>query len=230
MLAESLTIKILGDSAPLRQELEHVLSRLEQFSQRVSGLESAGGRIAGSLSALTKTALSLEQVSNLLGRIQYQIQRLAQTPITLNVQPAMGALGQLSAMLDALGSKLSAVSLMTANPLPVANPLIASPATAKTAGVGSDVGPWGANGVADTALVAALIPSENVIQGMNAELLNNLSQASEIRRGADSPPVHTSSTTNHFGGITINVREAANVNDVIRDLRFQGIRLRNHRG
>jgi hypothetical protein len=37
-------------------------------------------------------------------------------------------------------------------------------------------------------------------------------------------------TTNHFGGITIQVREAADVNTLIRDLRLQGIHLRNRRG
>lgn len=39
-----------------------------------------------------------------------------------------------------------------------------------------------------------------------------------------------SSTTNHFGGITIQVRETADVNTLVRDLRLQGIHLRNRRG
>ena len=37
-------------------------------------------------------------------------------------------------------------------------------------------------------------------------------------------------TTNHFGGITINVARPGNVNEVVRDLRLQGVRLRNRRG
>lgn len=49
-----------------------------------------------------------------------------------------------------------------------------------------------------------------------------------VSRTAPTPPPVT--TTNHFGGITIQVREAADVNTLIRDLRLQGIHLRNRRG
>lgn len=42
--------------------------------------------------------------------------------------------------------------------------------------------------------------------------------------------LETHTTNNHFGGVTIQVRETADVNAVIRDLRLQGIQLRNRRG
>ena len=42
------------------------------------------------------------------------------------------------------------------------------------------------------------------------------------------PRAHT--TTNHFGGITINVAGPSGVNDIIRDLRLHGVTLRNRRG
>jgi hypothetical protein len=37
-------------------------------------------------------------------------------------------------------------------------------------------------------------------------------------------------TNNHFGGITIQVRETADVGALLRDLRLQGVQLRNRRG
>lgn len=40
----------------------------------------------------------------------------------------------------------------------------------------------------------------------------------------------TSTVTNHFGGINIQVREAADVNSLMRDLRLQGLSLRHRQG
>ena len=41
---------------------------------------------------------------------------------------------------------------------------------------------------------------------------------------------HSSSTINHFGGITIEVRETADVNSLMRDLRLQGLSTRHRQG
>ena len=41
---------------------------------------------------------------------------------------------------------------------------------------------------------------------------------------------HSSSTVNHFGGITIEVRETADVNELVRDLRLQGLSTRHRQG
>ncbi|MBT4865282.1 MAG: hypothetical protein HON53_09205 [Planctomycetaceae bacterium] len=49
----------------------------------------------------------------------------------------------------------------------------------------------------------------------------------ETRASATSP---RQETVNNFGGISIHVREASDVNTVVRDLRFQGLQLRNRRG
>jgi hypothetical protein len=53
-------------------------------------------------------------------------------------------------------------------------------------------------------------------------------------QSAESPQVTDRSTssaiTNHFGGITIAVRETADVNSLMRDLRLQGLSLRHRQG
>jgi len=41
---------------------------------------------------------------------------------------------------------------------------------------------------------------------------------------------NVATTSNHFGGITVNVSEPGGVNDVIRDLRLHGAALRVRRG
>ncbi len=58
-----------------------------------------------------------------------------------------------------------------------------------------------------------------------------------INRDAQPQPAARASVTsreqatvNNFGGISIHVREASDVNTVVRDLRFQGLQLRNRRG
>jgi hypothetical protein len=53
-------------------------------------------------------------------------------------------------------------------------------------------------------------------------------------QSAETPLVTDRSTssavTNHFGGITIAVRETADVNSLMRDLRLQGLSLRHRHG
>ena len=44
--------------------------------------------------------------------------------------------------------------------------------------------------------------------------------------GGEAGPTHVT----HFGGITIQVGQAADVNALVRDLRLHGARLRNRRG
>lgn len=54
------------------------------------------------------------------------------------------------------------------------------------------------------------------------------SQTSELSQLMDRST--SSAITNHFGGITIAVRETADVNSLIRDLRLQGLSLRHRQG
>jgi hypothetical protein len=55
-----------------------------------------------------------------------------------------------------------------------------------------------------------------------------LGSASRTNSAAASSASAT--TTNHFGGITVNVSEPGGVNEVIRDLRLHGAAIRTRRG
>ncbi|MFV0445870.1 MAG: hypothetical protein ACK5Q5_20015 [Planctomycetaceae bacterium] len=80
-----------------------------------------------------------------------------------------------------------------------------------------------------TATVGPSNPPEQALQ-RNGPLQSQ--STAEPQRGSIGSTNSTNSTltTNHFGGITINVRETADVNTLVRDLRLQGIHLRNRRG
>lgn len=56
--------------------------------------------------------------------------------------------------------------------------------------------------------------------------------ATELSPGdfPDSPTTSSSAVVNHFGGITIAVRETADVNSLMRDLRLQGLSIRHRQG
>ena len=78
----------------------------------------------------------------------------------------------------------------------------------------------------------AQVDSRERPQGLVAQ--DRLSRpASQFQRFDQSTVTDRSTTsmvTNHFGGITIEVRETADVNSLMRDLRLQGLSLRHRQG
>ena len=70
----------------------------------------------------------------------------------------------------------------------------------------------------------------DAVDRMGVRFLNALNQ--QTPTAAASPPLSALSTTNNnnFGGLTVNVSQPGDVNGLVRDLRFQGFRLRNRRG
>ena len=59
--------------------------------------------------------------------------------------------------------------------------------------------------------------------------LSSISSSPSSREQSSSLD-NSSSTVNHFGGITIEVRETADVNSLMRDLRLQGLATRHRQG
>lgn len=285
MPTESLTLRILGDSSGLRAELEAALSQLDAFEDHVAALADAGRRVGEGFGGLASAAAPLQQVSQLLSGIFKQMQVIRQTPLTINVQPALASLLKLSAAIDAIALKLRALSAAPAgsppgaaaggvNPADKLGALAPAMAAAPAAALATV-----SNGGAPAALVAPPAATPRVPHGSDvlspvrapvplsierlalttSPALSNdrrprvveappvdpfafpprhsrspqLPAAPELHRAdADRTigPVSTTATTNHFGGITINVRETADVNALVRDLRLQGVQLRHRRG
>jgi hypothetical protein len=220
MFAESLTVRILGDSSQLRRELESVLSQLDAFEQRVLAIANVGERLASVWGGLAKGIEPLQRVSQLLDRITQQLRVISQTPLTLNVQPAVASLLHLTAIIDAVTAKFRAVS---------APPKTLPAGASASALIGEAAGAVAA-GAAGFGAAAALSPAALNRQPVDALSLSSASLGAAASADARVLPGPASATTNHFGGITVNVRETADVNALVRDLRLQGIHLRNRRG
>jgi hypothetical protein len=210
MFAESLTVRILADSSGFRSDVDNVLSLLDRLKQSVQAVAEGGATLAGSLAQASRALGPLQQVSKLLAGIHSQMRAIAQTPLTINVGPAIASLAQLAGMIDAVAAKLSALS--AAGGAPAVGP----------SGGGPGLPPNGFNPYVGNPLPglpgklsAAAFPHVAAIPTTDPRSPASISNAS---------------TTNNYGGITIQVRETADVNGLMRDLRFQGIHLRNRRG
>lgn len=279
MFSESLTVRILGDSSHLREELEAAVGHLDAFEKRLAGGGTLGERLNEGLGGVSAALAPLERVHQLLTGVQQRMETIRQTPLTINVQPALAALLKLSAAIEAVAARLAglAAASLSAGMAKGATsqagaPPAASPAAA-VPGPASPVSPLAASAVlpdrsplpssSSSSDPPSRAAGDHFFRLGSPEFTPVLAAVSEPRfpRFSDSsaeaspsaatllpvleefrrtevplplsrtapapPPVMT---TNHFGGITIQVRETADVNHLIRDLRLQGIHLRNRRG
>lgn len=93
------------------------------------------------------------------------------------------------------------------------------------------------NGLAGFDRAAAMLTSDKFVirepaaRQLGAWFLDALNRDLHSRPAARASAASLKQeTVNNFGGISIHVREASDVNSVVRDLRFQGLQLRNRRG
>ena len=267
MFSESLTVRILADSSGFRTEVESALSLLDRFSNEVAAVAGIGQTLAQAFQPLSQGIAPLRSISRLLTLIQKQIRAIGQTPLTINVKPALAALRSLSAAIAAAAARLRALSAASSAPTAVAagkgaQPLAAAgsvprasaAAALPAAGLGRQSAPLHAAapptsplGTATASSVPSHFPtpaqltvnlpasaaSQSVENSSRRSPSNESAQPSPVDRSARSNPTSIEPVTtnhNHFGGITVNVRETADVTALVRDLRLQGIHLRNRRG
>jgi hypothetical protein len=229
---ESLTVRILGDSSQLRDELQSVADELRGLQGRLQGLTNVGEQIGRGLGRVDSAVRPLETVSRLLAQITTQAQALSREPIRLNVQPALAALQQLSQAIQAIAAQLRALALP---------PIAFGPAP----GAGGGGGPIrsfddgglvsgrsGVDAVPAVLTAGEFVLSRQATQALGLSLLQGLNSGQRSRSVTQlvRETRVNAGTTNHFGGITINVARPGNVNEVVRDLRLHGVRLRNRRG
>jgi hypothetical protein len=230
--AESLTVRILGDSSDLRGELGQVVAEIRGLRGELDLLSNVGEQIGRGFSRVTTSVRPLEQVSQLLGRIATQAQSLGRMPVMLNVQPALEALAQLSRMIQLVAAQLQALSLMVGGGGGGAGGGGGGPIRRFASG-GLVTGPGGTDVIPALLTAGEFVLSRSAAQTLGTsflEALNSVSPAVPSPPGVRGAGGSVHNTTNHFGGITIQVAEAARVNEIVRDLRLQGVRLRNRRG
>ena len=232
--SESLTVRILGDSSHLERTLEGVARRIGELQSQLAQAAEAPaglGRIVASFGMLERP---LEAVSRMLQRVTGQVQTLSRIPITLNVAPALASLAVLSQAIDFVALKLRLLSMIPVGigfpmPLPVPMPI------RRFAAGGLVSGPGGTDGVPALLTAGEFVLRRPVVERLGVAFLNALNQtmrpASAAPRAAAvaASPAAGPQVTN-FGGVTVQVTQAADVNDVLRDLRAGEGRLRVRRG
>jgi hypothetical protein len=275
--SESLTVRILGDSSGLRREIADVISEIANLQERLRGVSSSGDQLGRSVGNISAAIRPLQQVSQFLSRITQQVQALSQTPVSLNVQPALQALQQLMNAAQAAAGVLRLLSVGPVapagpQPQPAAEGLDGNPR--RMASGGLVTGQPGLDRIPAMLSAGEYVLNRGAVESLGTRLLDSMNlqtrrvlpdslsaplpsqppaRLSVVSSGVRdrprsvvppaavlavpdpprSPGAPTSThpaTVNHFGGITIQVRETADVNSLVRDLRLQGITLRNRRG
>jgi len=250
-ITESLTVEILGDSSPLEQELSQVADSLSGLQEQLEGIAAGTGQFAAQLQNLAGALGPLQAISQQLSLLSQQIQGLSQQPVTINVSPALGALQQLTQAIQAAAQQLAALNLsaaiggMTGGTTGMGRlPTLPGFATG-----GLVTGPAGIDQVPARLTAGEYVLSRNTVSSVGIATLNLLnegregtlpfhapgmaisgamrstSSAGELRGSGTSPL-----TNNHFGGISIHIRETADLGELMRDLQHQGIQLRHRRG
>lgn len=244
---ESLTIEIQGDSSGLSQALDSALAKVESLRSTADNAATAAGGIGGRLANISSALQPLQLVSQQLTRISQQAQALNRQPISLNVQPALSALQSLMSAIQAVAARLSALSQMGGGG--IRGPLGAGGGAGSARGGPGAASSSSLGAVLRTGAQLANAPTPGTVELMTAVSLaatqtpvlgdipatgRNSGSAFPSEFGSTSRSYssldQSSSTVNHYGGITIEVRETADVNALIRDLRLQGLSTRHRQG
>lgn len=232
--SESLTVRILGDSSQLKSELQSVLQEIGALRGQLEQATDVGQQVSDGFDRVSGVTRPLEQVSRLLSQITGQAQALGQMPITLNVQPALAALAQLSAAIQGIAAQLMALAAIPIGLGGGFGPIGGGGGPIRQFAEGGLVtGPAGRDAVPALLTAGEFVLSRAATESLGLRFLQGLnagSTGSAPRSAAREGASPVRNTTNHFGGITIQVAEAGGVNAIVRDLRLQGVHLRNRRG
>ena len=234
---ESLTVRILGDSSQLKSELQSVLQDLAALRGQVEEATAVGQQVSEGFDRVSGAMRPLEQVSQLLARITAQAQALSELPISLNVQPALAALAQLSAAIQMIAAQLLALAAL---PIGVGGGPggggggVGGGPIRQFADGGLVTGPAGRDVVPALLTAGEFVLSRAATEAIGVQFLQGINATSPARAGRGMAlregAARVQQTTNHFGGITIQVAQPGGVNGIVRDLRLQGVQLRNRRG
>lgn len=236
-MTESLTVQILADGSQFQQELNESLDRLRQFQQQMQDLGRSGNGLSNLGNSLRRMLQPLSQVSSLLTRVTGQIQQLNGMSISINVEPALQALARLSAAAQQTAAQIQAIQGMGAGTGTIAPFLGAMGNTATSPRQFSRGGlVTGAAGV--DRVPAMLTAGEFVLQKRAVESLGRpfLEQMNQGRKPAAVSPEQAQQTNypgqaiHQYGEINIHVNQPLSLNDLVRDLQFEGHRLKNRRG
>ncbi len=252
--SESLTVRILADAGELHEELDRALERLSQFSQQMGNLGQGGVGLSRLGASLQRLQQPLTQVSNLLTRVTQQVRQLDNMPIRLNVNPALQALSQLSAAIQRVASQLNGLNLGGGGGLPLlpmaggtgGPPLGGGVPNAGGGGGGGPrqlargglvQGPAGLDRVPAWLTSGEFVLSRPAVERYGESLLDSMNRRAWKPPGQAGPSGGGGGETtavgaeiHQYGEIAIHVAQPVPLGELLRDLQFEGHRLRNRRG
>ncbi|WP_459555396.1 hypothetical protein [Lacunimicrobium album] len=243
---ESLTVRILGDSSGLQREVTSAREQLAGLSREVSRFSQMGSQLTQPFARLASSQRTLSSLSSALSRVSGQVSALSGMTVTLNVSPAMQALSMLSAMAMQVRAQLASLGAVggggvAAPTAGAALPRVNSSRVAGYASGGLVMGPAGIDQVPAMLTAGEFVLQREAVARLGLAELSRLNQG---RDGSDGrhwqsqwhpmqsqQPATSSSTQNvhQYGDIAIHVG-GGQVGDVVRDLQYQGFRLRQRRG
>ncbi|MEX0701185.1 MAG: hypothetical protein WD069_03740 [Planctomycetales bacterium] len=230
MFTESLTIRILGDGSHVEREIEQVAQRVSDLQARFAELGDAGRGVSSLGSAIASLAVPLQNVAALVGRVTAQVRTLSQTPVVLNVAPAMASLVRLSQMIGLVNGQLARLNMMSFGGLPGM-----FPPPVRFAHGGLVRGPGGVDRVPALLTAGEFVLRKPAVERIGTAFLEAINRlpsrpAASQAIGAAAPVASGPTHVNHFGGINIHVARGDDVHAIVRDLRLHGARLRNRQG
>ncbi|MCA9040459.1 MAG: hypothetical protein KDA65_08940 [Planctomycetaceae bacterium] len=235
--SESLTVRILGDSRHLDRELGKVVNSLTNFEnrlQRAGQFQDVFSRMSRQVSSMSRP---LQGVSQLLGRIGQQLVLLSQYPVTVNVVPALIGLQQVSQMIDFLLLKLQ--QLAVAASVGAAGGVISGGSGGgggpirQFASGGLVAGPVGTDRVPAMLTAGEYVLQRPVVQMLGKNALDRLNQGrsesvqNDLRQTVEN---RTRTDIHHYGGFTFNVTQPVPMQEVLKTIRQDRLRLRTRRG
>jgi hypothetical protein len=232
MPTESLTLQITADSAPLHRELEALERRLNDFANRIAQATDVSRSIDRLASRFTSLFQPIEQVGRLLDRITTQIANLANTPVQLNIAPALQGLAALSQSIDVIAAKLAALSApRPALPIPFDLPQDPGPIRRFASG-GYVTGPAGLDQVPAFLSAGEFVLRASAVRQIGTAVLTQLNHGQTLSptpTPAPPPPTTSTSITN-LGGVNLHVSQPVDLPTLVRNLHHQDARLRTRRG
>ena len=227
--SESLTVQFLADSSQLSQELDDVISRMNSFHQQLERLGQSQRGLT-SLSRQLRTLRSpLGQISTMLRRLVSQVRQLSGMSVSLNVNPALRALAQLSAAISRVAAQLAALG--GSGPAIPGGVPVGVPAGGGISG-GSSPGGMVRGSIGESqipALLSAGGSQRTAADQLGGSFLEGLNRARADSSVTQSPSA-LEQTVNQFGEITIQVAQSVDLEEIVNDLQFAGHQLRNRRG
>jgi len=233
-LNESLTIQIRGDSSGFSRELDQVFSRISELDSRMAGAESSGQKLSSSLQGLRNAITTVDRLSRVFEQLRQHITSVSNTPVRVNVQPAMNALQALQSQIAATRAQLQSLQGMSASAGGFGGAGLVGYAHG-----GVVNGRPGLDRIPAMLTAGEFVVRESSVNQLGVQFLNALNERGRLpqrtapRERATEVMERNRGSSSHqtnFGGINIHVRQASDVSGIMRELQAGGVRLKNRRG